>query len=177
MRLGRLVPIIAAATLAGCSTSPNYPQPQPRPARNPPARAVSAVSAATYVAQASSIDLFVIKSSQLALTRSASGAIRNVASRLIAAHEGLGSQLSFAGRRLDLLPSAALLPQHQAMLDELQSSGNFDATYLRQQRAIHGAAYSLHSNYAARGTSPTLRPVATNAAAVERSHLDMLRRL
>ena len=177
MTLGRPGVIAAAATLAGCATSQPSPYPQQRPPARYRAPATTAVSPATYVAQASSIDLFVIRSSQLALSRSGSGAVRDLARRLVAAHEGTASQLSFAGRRLDLLPSAALLPQHQAMLDELQSSSNFDATYLRQQRAIHGASFSLHSNFAARGTSPTLRPVAANAAAVERSHLDMLRRL
>jgi putative membrane protein len=95
----------------------------------------------------------------------------------MAAHTGLASQLSFAGRRLNLLPGASLLPQHQAMLDELAASSNFDQTYIRQQRAIHGAALSLHSDYARRGSSPTLRPVAANAAAVERNHLGLLRGL
>jgi putative membrane protein len=98
-----------------------------------------------------------------------------VANGLKAGHEGLASQLSFAGRRLNLLPGATMLPQHQAMFEELAASTDFDRTYKRLQLAIHGAALSLHSNYAARGGSPTLRPVAANAAAVERSHLAMLR--
>lgn len=166
-----------ALTLAGCATR----QPGPPPAGSPGPRAPSAiprtVSPATYMAQASSIDLFVIRSSELAQLRSVSPTIRQFADRMIAAHRGTSAQLSFAGRRLDLLPSASLLPQHQAMMDELAASGDFDGAYLRQQRAVHGAALSLHSNYASRGTSPTLRPVAANAAAVERSHLEMLRRM
>jgi putative membrane protein len=181
MRIGRSAFALAAAAavaLAACSTRPAPPAPSPqRPVMRPLPPAARTVSPATYVAQASSIDLFVIRASQLAQARASSPKVRAFASRMIAAHQGTASQLSFAGRRLNLLPSAALLPEHQAMLDQLRSSGAFDAAYLRQQRAIHGAAYSLHSNYAARGTSPTLRPVAVNAAAVERSHLEMLRRL
>jgi putative membrane protein len=84
--------------------------------------------------------------------------------------------LAFAGRRLDLLPSASMLPQQQAMYDELESNADFDRAYVRLQRAAHGAALRLHTDFAARGTSPTLRPVAANAEAVERSHIDMLRR-
>jgi putative membrane protein len=136
-----------------------------------------AVSPATYVSQAASIDLFVVKACERALLRSTSPAVRSAAQQLLADHQGTASQLSFAGRRLDLLPSASLLPQHQALLDELAASSDFDRTFVRLQRAVHGQALALHSNYARRGTSPTLRPVAANAAAVEQRHLALLNRL
>ena len=122
-RLGAFV--VTALILAGCATKTPAPQPRPpasetgRPLRGP-------VSPATYVAQAASIDLFVIRASELALSRSPNSAIRDVATRLIAAHRGTAAQLSFAGRRLNLLPGAALLPQHQVLLDELGSSSDFD---------------------------------------------------
>jgi putative membrane protein len=170
-----LVATIGALALAGCAT---------RPAVLPPARPEApviapgpAVSPATYIAQAASIDLFVIRASELAQLRSVTPAIRRFADQMIEAHKGTAAQLSLAGRRLDLLPAANMLPQHQAMLEELAASGDFDRSYVRLQRSVHGAALSLHANYAARGSSPTLRPVARNAAAVERSHLEMLRRL
>jgi putative membrane protein len=164
-----------ALLLSGCAS--NAPRPVPRTPAAPIPAPGPAVSAATYVAQAASIDLFVIRSSELALTRSSNPRLRQFASAMIAAHKGTAAQLSFAGRRLDLLPSSTLLPQHQAMLDELNASGDFNRAYVRLQRSVHGAALSLHANYAARGSSPTLRPVARNAAGIERSHLDMLRRL
>jgi len=129
------------------------------------------------MAQAGSIDLLVIRASELALTRSGNGAIRNTATRLIADHRGTSAQLSFAGRRLNLLPAATLLPQHQAMLDDLTTSSDFDRAFIRVQQAAHGQAYSLHSAFASRGSSPTLRPVAANAASVERNHLALLRQL
>jgi putative membrane protein len=179
VRLARatLAAAVAALWLAGCSTrqsalpAPSRPQAVPIPSPGP------AVSPATYIAQATSIDLFVIRASELALNRSSNPRLRQFASAMIVAHRGTAAQLSFAGRRLDLLPPAALLPQHQAMLDELSSSGDFDRTYVRLQRAVHGAALSLHADYATSGGSPTLRPVARNAAAIERSHLEMLRGL
>ena len=174
---GLLILCCGALPLAGCATRQAAPPPARAPASRAPSTIPRTISPATYVAQASSIDLFVIRSSELAQLRSVTPAIRQFADRMIAAHRGTSAQLSFAGRRLDLLPSASLLPQHQAMMDELAASSDFDGTYLRQQRAIHGATLGLHGNYAARGTSPTLRPVAANALAVERSHLEMLRRL
>ena len=175
-RLGALA--VAALLLSGCATRP-APIPQRQPPRPAPAPLPipAPVSPATYVSQAASIDLFVIRSSELALVRSPNARIRYAAGRLIAAHQGTAAQLSFAGRRLNLLPPASMLPQQQAMYDELETAGDFDAAYLRLQRAVHGAALALHGSYAANGTSPTLRLVAQNAAAVERSHLDMLRRL
>jgi predicted outer membrane protein len=63
------------------------------------------------------------------------------------------------------------------MLDELSAGANFDATYHRQQIAVHEAALTLHSNFAARGESATLRPVAANAARIVRRHLDIMRRM
>jgi putative membrane protein len=128
------------------------------------------------MAAASSIDLYEIRSSELALTRSANPRLRDFARTMISDHQGTSAQLSFAGRRLNLLPSASLLPAHQAMFDELSASSDFDATYNRQQAAVHEAALKLHSAFAARGESPTLQAVARNAAPIERRHLDMWRR-
>lgn len=170
-RLGVLA--VAALILAGCASNAPTPQ-RPRPAP-PPRPLAGPVSPATYVAQAASIDLFVIRSSELALGRSSNAAIRDVAARLTAAHRGTAAQLSFAGRRLDLLPGATLLPQHQVLLDDLSSSGDFDRAWVRIQRSVHGEALALHSDYARRGGSPTLRPVAANAAAVEQADLALLR--
>jgi len=167
---------VTALLLAGCASNASRPEPQtqPRPAQRPLA---GPVSPETYISQAASIDLFVIRSSELALSRSSNSAIRDVATRLIAAHRGTAAQLSFAGRRLNLLPGATLLPQHQVLLDELDASGDFDRAWVRIQRSVHGEALALHSDYARRGASPTLRPVAANAAAVEQADLGLLRRI
>jgi len=81
------------------------------------------------VAVAGSIDLFVVRSSKLALQRSSSARLRDFATQEIAAHNGLASQLSFAGRRLNLLPSATLRPEHQALLDRLESASRHRASH------------------------------------------------
>jgi putative membrane protein len=129
---------------------------------------------ANYVAAAGSIDLFVIRSSELALERSSARRVREFASAEIEAHKGASAQLSLAGRRLNLLPTATLRPNEQQMLTELTQATNFDAAYVRQQRLIHSQALALHKAYAAAGQSATLRPVAGAAVRIIQQHLAML---
>jgi len=130
----------------------------------------------SYVATAASIDLYDIRAGELALERG-DARNRDYATRLIADHRGTAAQLSFAGRRLNLLPSAQMAPPHQAMFDALAASGDFDATFRRQQLDIHQSSQRMHAAFAARGDSPTLRPVASNSAAVEARHLEAARGL
>jgi predicted outer membrane protein len=81
-----------------------------------------------------------------------------------------------AGRRLNLLPSAALDPEHQAMLDALNATSDFDNTYRAQQNIVLQEGVKLHSSYAKSGSSPTLRPVAANAESVMKANLQALGR-
>jgi putative membrane protein len=164
---------IATLALAGCVGTT-------RPAHTPPPRAPVVIrgipmQAAPYVAAASSIDLYEIKSSQMAQTRANDPRLRDFATMMVSAHQGLAAQLSLAGRRLNLLPSAQLQPGHQRMIDTLESTMDFDAAYRSQQIQVHEEALKLHSDFASRGESPTLRPVAANAAPIERAHLARLR--
>lgn len=93
---------------------------------------------------------------------------------MIQAHKGTSAQLSFAGRRLNLLPSATLRPSEQAMLDSLQTSSRFDAEYVRDQRIVHQQAVAIDRAYAGAGRSPTLRPVAKAALPIEQRHLALI---
>ena len=163
---------LCTVVLSGCARKPEPPRPVTRP---PVVIPGIPMPAPTYVSLAASSDLYVIKASQLAQTRANDARLRDFARKEISVHEGLGSQLSFAGRRLNLLPSAELLPDHQRMLDTLKSTSDFDATYRSQQIQVHEAALKLHSDFAARGQSPTLRPVAANAVPIIRAHLARLR--
>lgn len=167
---------LAALTLAGCARE-RAGTPPPVVARSPRPAPAPAFAPAAYVAAAASIDLFAIRASELAMQRPSGPRYRDFATMLIAAHRGTSAQLSFAGRRLNLLPSATLLPRHQAMLAELETSSDFAATYKRLQIVAHQEALRLHAGFAARGNSPTLRPVATAAAQIMRRHLTALRAL
>ena len=164
----------------GCAGGDRAP---PRPAASAasaaaiPVVAGPAISAAAYLSNAASIDLFEIRSANVALQRSTNQRTREFASMMIAAHRGTASQLSMAGRRLNLLPGAHLNAKHEAMMAQLVAAEDFDAAYRRVQIQVHEEALSLHRSFAARGSSPTLRPVAANAVAIIERHMRMLRTL
>ena len=168
---------LATAWLGACATADQATQPRVSGRTAQPPVVIRPLFAADYMAMASSTDLFEIQSSQMALTRARNPAHRSYAQTMIAHHQGTSAQLSLAGRRLNLLPSATLLPVHQAMIAELAASSDFDATYHQQQIAVHEAALELHSDFAARGESPTLRAVARAAAPIVRRHLETMRRM
>ena len=171
MRTLRAAAGITALVLAGCGTRQPAPPPPVRPAPERPAE--RPLPTADYLAKAASIDLYEIRSGELALQRSGSVGNRAYAQRMIDEHRGLASQLSLAGRRLNLLPPTVLRPEQQGWLDQLiatTSPEHFDATYRRQQMVAHEASYRAHYAYAFGGESPTLRMVARSAAGIEQEH-------
>ena len=111
------------------------------------------------------------------MSRVSSSKLRAVADDIAHQQLAIGAQLSFAGRRLDLLPSAEIDARHQAMLDELRGASDFDATYKRQQSVVLAEAWALHRAYAVQGSSPTLRPVAAMAAPILGREVSALRKL
>ena len=120
------------------------------------------------------MELFVIRSSEIALQRSSSARVREFAQRMIDEHNGTSAQLSLEGRRLNLLPSPTLASEEQTMLDGLGASSQFDADYVRDQRAVHQRLVSIDSSYAASGSSPTLKPMASAALPIEQRHLRLI---
>jgi len=179
MRVFRLVlGVSAAASALGLSGCGGSTRPAPRSASFvlPSSPAVVALAPALYMQLASSSSLFAIRASELAAERAASGSTRLAAQAIIRDQGGVASQLSFAGRRLELLPTAALSAEQSAELDRLRESADFDSDY---RRAVGGAlsrAYDAHRVFAQSGSSPTLIPVARMAAPVTKRNLDSLGR-
>lgn len=176
-RAYRLLVTIALGTLvlAGCGRREAPPAaPRPLPVPTTPKAVDRPLITTSYVATSASIDLYNIRAGALAAQRSSNGRVRAYAAKLVEDHRGTAAQLSFAGRRLNLLPAADMAPPHRTMFDELSAASDFDSTFIRQQRSLHQLAARIHAAYAIRGDSPTLRPVAGNAAAVEHGHINQL---
>jgi putative membrane protein len=128
-----------------------------------------------YMAQAASGDQFEIQSSQLALQMSQNAAVRNFANMLVADHSRMSQTMIATAQSVGLAPPPpALLPNHQALLNQLRASGtgaNFDMAYQQAQVQAHQEALALHQNYAASGDNPALRTVASQAVPTIQMHL------
>jgi predicted outer membrane protein len=119
-------------------------------------------------------DLFIIRASEIVLSRSPLPRTRRLAQRLLADHKGLSAQLSFAGRRLNLLPQPVLGASHQLRLNQLSTTAKIEQWYWQYMIAEHHEVLWRHRAFAREGSSPTLRMVAVNAIKVEEQHLRLL---
>jgi putative membrane protein len=164
-----------AALLASCA-----PREAP-PAPPPPVDLNNMLMAPGYMATAGSSDQFEIQSSQLAMQMSQNLALRNLANMLIADHTRSTQMIVAAAQSAGLAPPApALLPQHQALLDQLRAAGSgpaFDMAFRDIQIQAHQQALALHQNYAASGDVPVLRTVAGQIVPVVQTHLNALQML
>lgn len=165
---------LIALLLAGCASRQAPPPAAPAVVRTLPA--VAALAPAIYMQIAASSALFAVRASELAAERSTDPRLRDVARTIAQDQRGIGSQLNFAGRRLDLLPSASMTPEQAAELERLRAAGQVDQLYRQMMTPVLASALQAHSAFAARGASPTLRPVARMAAPATRRNLELLRR-
>ena len=164
--------LAGAIALAACSSNPEPVAPAAVVDPNNP------LFAPGYMSMAGSSDQFEIQSSQLALQASSSPALRNFANMLIADHTRSTQMVVAAAQSAGLTPPPpALLPQHQALLDQLRAAGtgpNFDMAFRDIQIQAHQQALTLHQNYAASGDVPALRTVAGQIVSVVQTHLNAL---
>ena len=170
-----IILFVGAALLGGCASNPPPPPPAAVVDPNNP------LFAPAYMATAGSSDQFEIQSGQLAMQMSQNPALRNIASMLIADHTRSTQMVVAAARSAGINPPPpALLPQHQAMLDQLRAAGagpNFDMTFKQIQTGAHQEALQLHQSYAAGGDVPALRTVAGQIVPVVQMHLNQLQML
>ncbi|WP_343345307.1 DUF4142 domain-containing protein [Sphingomicrobium sp. XHP0239] len=160
MRTGWIGAIGAAAMLAACSSSGSSSvAASPVAATN-----VAALTAAGFVEQAASAALFAIEAARLAEVRSSDADVRRIARMQREAGEAIGSQLSYAGPRVNAVPRNTLVPAHEALLARLRAAPDFDDAYLEQQKDFVTSMRAFHRDYAVRGGSATLRPVADYGA-------------
>lgn len=159
--------------LAGCNTTREAMDTPPPPMAD--ATMGSPLQAPTYLAMAASGDQFEIQSSQMAMQVSQNPAVRAYAQMLIADHSRLSAQTMATARSAGINPPPpTLLPQHQALLDQVRSAGQgpaFDAAYRDAQVNAHQQALQLHQNYASGGDVPALRGTASQAVPIIQQHL------
>lgn len=173
IRAGGWAAAMTAALLVGCAPKKAPPPPVP----TPPVIRPSALDPESYMAFTASSALFAVRASNFAEARGSTSKIKKYASQVVMDQTGIGAQLSFAGRRINLLPSSRLLPEHQAMLERLAAASDFDGTYKAQLAKVLREAAAAHRAFETGGDSPTLRPVASFAAPVCEKNLTALQKL
>jgi putative membrane protein len=133
----------------------------------------SPLAAPMYMQMAASSDLFEIQSGQMAAQMSQNASVRSFGNMLVSHHTHTTSQIAAAAQAAGLVPPPpALLPNHQAMLDQLRAAGpNFDVAFRDVQVQAHQEALALHQNYANGGDQPALRTVAGAAVPIIQQHL------
>jgi putative membrane protein len=144
----------------------------------PAAGEMTPTSRDAYVRMAAASDLYEIRSSQLAQTRTQNGALRDFAGMLIRDHTNTTTQLMAAAQAAGMPPmTPALMPMQRDMLSRLEAASGaaFDREFTAQQAQAHQMALALHSNYASSGDTPALRQVASTAVPVIQHHLDQVR--
>jgi putative membrane protein len=146
----------------------------------PPPAEATPTAALPFVAMAGASDLYEIESSRRALQKARGKEVRDFAQMMIDHHQMTMQKVTAAAKTAGLNPPPPALTQMQTqMLDQLRaaSAGDFDRTYLSQQRDAHEKALALHKNYAANGDTPALRTAAKEAVSIVSRYLDRVHTL
>jgi putative membrane protein len=173
MSRSMILAALGAASLSACAAGSDMAADA-----SAPAGAMTPTTRDAYVRMAAASDLYEIRSSQLAQTRTQNAAIRGFAGMLIRDHMTTTSQLTAAAQAAGMPPmTPALMPMQQDMLRRLEAASGaaFDRAFANQQVQAHEMALRLHQNYASSGDTPALRQVAATAVPVIQHHLDRVR--
>lgn len=131
-------------------------------------------SADSFVTNALQSDMFEIRSSELALRRSASPEVKALAQEMIDDHTKSSHRLeSLIGSASDLPDAPTEIDKRrETLLDHLEKAPDekFDRTYLDQQAAAHDEATTLFEGYAENGDHEALRSFAAETLPILRQH-------
>lgn len=163
---------LAAALFAAPAALAQTPPPPPPPG--------ATTQAMPFVKTAGASDLYEIESSRVALRKTRSAEVRELATMLIRHHTKTSADTMAAALAARVKPpKPMLMPEHRAQIAELNaaSAADFDRVYLAQQLPAHQAALALMQGYASGGDKPQLRKAATGAVPIIQSHIDRINQL
>ena len=145
--------------------------------------AAATKTADSFVENAAIGDMYEIAAARLALRRSGSERVRQMARMMIADHTTSTHHLKAALEMNETrgVPSPPTEPdtRRQTMLQHLQDAPDdaFDSTYLDQQVLAHEETVSLMRSYGEGGDNPQLRSVALGTLPVVERHLSHVKQL
>lgn len=137
---------------------------------------LTGVSATDYVKMAADSDMYEIKSSKLALSRSKRDDVKGFARDMIADHMQTTKALMAALKNPDrniAKPGMKMSAENESNIALLKKApkDQFDTLYLQQQTQAHQKAWALHKGYATDGTDAALKQVAASAVPVVERHI------
>jgi putative membrane protein len=137
------------------------------------------VTAQAYTTAAATADMYEIAAAQIALERSKTKNVRDLAQMMITDHGASAAKLKALLPQADsgLTLPTALDQRRQGMIDNLKAAGDsdFDLAYLHQQLGAHVEALALHTEYSKVGQNPKLKAFASTVVPVIKKHLSMVR--
>lgn len=134
---------------------------------------------ALFVTAAAQSDLYEISSSELALERATSEAVRTFAQDMIADHTATTEQLTPTAEELGVTPPTETTAAAQldlAYLETLEGEA-FDAAYLEQQRVSHEAAVAAFEIASETAQNAALKEFATENLPIIEEHLTMVQEM
>ena len=127
-----------------------------------------------------SITPIMLGGATVAQTMSQNPGVRQIGQMLVTDHTNSTQQLTAAAQSAGItVPPPALLPEHAALLQQIQSTppGQFDTVFRDVQIQAHQQALALHQAYASGGDTPALRTAAAAIVPVVQNHLNALQTL
>ncbi|MFL6734143.1 MAG: DUF4142 domain-containing protein [Sphingomicrobium sp.] len=178
----RISIVVAAAVMASSCTRPNEGNTEAdtanvaAPKEIGPKAAALPVDAKGFVAAIASGDAYEIESSKLALQKSSSPGVREMAQMLQREHTQSSAKLKSAAGALSIAVPPELDAEKQAMLDNLKAASGdaFGAEFLNQQRMAHAKTLMLIQNYQAAGDQESLKKFASGLQPMIEFHFDRL---
>lgn len=141
------------------------------------ATAQAPIAASTYVMKAGAGDLYEKTSSQLILATTTNPKLKAFAQMMVMDHTkstaevkaaATAAKLTVAPPRLDAAGTRDVAALRGA------KGMKRDTLYIAQQKAAHAKALALHQSYAANGTVPGLKTVASTIVPVVQTHITEL---
>jgi putative membrane protein len=133
---------------------------------------------AGFIQSAARGDMYEIAAGKIALERSKTSQVKDLAQMMITDHQMMSDKLKAAIADNHLPPAPSDQDERRkGMLDNLKASGDsdFDLAYLHQQLAAHLEALTLMKGFQDHGDNAALKTVAAGAAPIVEHHLGMVR--
>ncbi|MEQ5789369.1 DUF4142 domain-containing protein [Erythrobacter sp. NFXS35] len=147
------------------------------------AKTSGAASTPAFIENAAIGNLYEIRAAQVALQRSRSDDVRDVARRMITDHTAMTHHMHSALRMTETegmpTPPIDLDTRRRKLVEHLEAAPDdaFDKTYLDQQVLAHKENHDLLSGYVRSGGNPQLRSLAAASEPVVKRHLVAIERL